>query len=299
MWFVTIIRLATYDVNRGLSFYLILLFVDEAQAYLNSHQNRISSQSRVVELRQWMNGAKDLVTPLKTAGRQVDVPEIIIVLQQVDILQKDCKKQIKNHETRFGAMWDVSMESLDAIRDAQREVGQLLTIFAEDKPANIDELRAMQIQLRQFEENYLSWDDLTVSNDVLVKKVEVKINTLLAEQDDEEEFPWEAEEVYNDILKYLLDERGRSANRWLDGVGIEAKQIQDLDARNCHLHMEKMTNPPAYLNPEQIEGISQLRKLLTQRLSELQLDGVLEMFRNLPEALQKEFVEIVISRKSK
>ncbi len=273
--------------------------VDQARAYLNSHQNRISSQSRVVELRQWMHDAMELVAPLMEARRQVDVPEIGTVLQQIDTFQKDCKKQIKNHEIRFGALWNVSLASLDGIRDSQREVGQLLTIFVEDKPENIDELRAMQIQLRQFEEDYLSWDDLTVSNNVLARKVEIRIHALLEEQDDEEELPWDAEEVCNDILTHLLDERGLSAIRWLDGVGIEAKQIKYLNARNCHLYMEKISNPPAYLNPEQTKGISQLRNLLTQRLSELQLDGVLEMFRNLPKVLQKEFVEIIISCKSK
>ena len=66
-----------------------------------------------------------------------------------------------------------------------------------------------------------------------------------------------------------------------------------MDARSCQINLGKIENTPIYLSPEQIKKIDHIRSLLTQRMSELQLDGVLEMYRNLPPSLQKQFLELI------
>ncbi|HID98897.1 MAG TPA: hypothetical protein EYP59_01235 [Thiotrichaceae bacterium] len=122
---------------------------------------------------------------------------------------------------------------------------------------------------------------------------ESKVATLLAEQDEEDELPWDVEEVYKDILSYLLQEREKAASRWCAGISIDINKVKEMDARSCQLNIGKIENPPIYLSSEQIEEIDNLRHRLTQRMSELQLDGVLEMYRNLPPSLQKRFLELV------
>lgn len=271
----------------------ILYIVNAAQAYLDSHQNRIAPQSRVVELRVWIKGAKELVAPLTRAGQQINAPEINTILQKIDRFQEACRTQIRQHEGRFGKLWNLSFHTLENIRDGQREVNQLLSIFSEDNPANIEDLYAMQQQLKQFEDDFISWNDLGVSNEALRDMAESKVTTLLTEQDEEDELPWDVEEVYKDILNHLLQEREKAASRWCAGIAIDANKVKEMDARSCQLNLGKIENPPIYLSPEQIEEIDNLRHLLTQRMSELQLDGVLEMYRNLPPSLQKRFLELV------
>ena len=271
----------------------ILYIVNEAQAYLDSHQNRIASQSRVVELRVWIKGAQELVAPLTIAGAQINAPEVSIILQKIDEFQNACRTQIEKHEDRFRKLWDLSFHTLEGIRDGQREVNQLLSIFSEDNPNNIEELYTMQQQLKQFEDDFISWNDIGVSNETLREMVESKVATLLTEQDEEDELPWDVEEVYENVLNYFLREREKSASRWCTGIAINASKVKEMDARNCQLNLVKIENPPIYLSQGQIEEIVHLRHLLTERMRGLQLDGVLEMYRNLPPSLQKRFLELV------
>jgi hypothetical protein len=271
----------------------ILYIVNEAQAYLDSHQNRIVSQSKVIELRVWIKEAQELIAPLIKAGKQTNVPEINTILQKIDKFQEACKTKIKQHESRFGKLWDLSFHTIEDIRDSQREVNQLLSIFLEDNPANIDDLHTMQRYLKQFEDDFISWNNLAVSNEVLRDMAKLQIANLLAALDEDDETPWDVDDVYNNILNHLLQEREDAASRWCDAIGIGVNTVKEMDARSCQINLGKIENPPIYLSQKQTEDIDDLRQRLTQRMSALQLDGVLEMYRNLSATLQKQFLKLV------
>ena len=151
----------------------------------------------------------------------------------------------------------------------------------------------MHQQLKQFENDFVSWNDQGFSNEALRDMAESRVATLLAEQDEEDELPWDVGEVYKDILSHLLQEREKAASRWCAGIAIDINKVKEMDARSCQLNIGKIENPPIYLSSEQFEEIDNLRHRLTHRMSELQLDGVLEMYRNLHPALQKRFLELV------
>lgn len=156
----------------------------------------------------------------------------------------------------------------------------------------------MQKQLREFENDLISWDDLTVSNDDLTKMVKIRIDSLLSELDEDDELPWDTEEVYQEILDQLLREREKAASHWFRENKIDDSQVELMDARACQLNLSKIESPPSYLSDEQVKEIYQLRSLLKKRMSDLQLDGVLEMFNNLSHDLQKEFIKIIMSKPS-
>jgi hypothetical protein len=274
----------------------VLYIVQEAQAFLDSHQSRINNQSRVVQLRNWMYGARGLIGPLTEAGQQVHAPEIQNILRKIDSFQGDCKATIQKHEDRFARLWDISFNNIDDIKQAQREVDQLLSIFSEDNPANLEDLYSMQQQLREFENDLISWEDLTISNDDLKKMVKIRIDSLLSDLTEEDELPWDTEEIYLGILDQLLRERENAASYWFSGSMIDDSQIEKMDAMACRLNLKKIETPPNYLSEEQIKEIDQLRYLLKKRMNDLQLDGVLEMFNNLSHDLQEEFIKIVMSK---
>lgn len=275
----------------------ILYIVNEAQAYLDSHQNLISSQSKIVELRSWIKGAQELVPPLTTAFQQINVPEIQAILRRIDVFKQSCKAQIGHHEKRFSGLWELSFHTLEDIRDGHRQVSQMLSIFVEDR-LNIGELSAMQQQLELFEQDISDWNNLHCSNDELIKTVKLRIAILQKEEDDDDELPWDTEKTYDNILNHLLQERQQSASRWFDGVAIDLETIKEMDARTCQINLGKIENPPIYISGDQEKQITLFRKVLTQRVKELQLDGVLAMYQDLPPELQKKFVEIIISKSS-
>ncbi len=106
----------------------------------------------------------------------------------------------------------------------------MLSIFSEDNPVNLEDLYAMQIQLREFESDLISWDDLTISNDNLKKMVKIRIDSLLSELNEEDELPWDTEEIYLGILEQLLREREKAASHWFSGSMIDNNQIEMMDA---------------------------------------------------------------------
>ncbi|WP_319587905.1 hypothetical protein [uncultured Desulfobulbus sp.] len=271
----------------------ISYIVNESKAFIDSHQNRISQQSRVAELRIWIKEADNLVKPLIQAGEEINAPEIRTMLNGLEVFKEKCKGQIKKHEDRFGELWNLSFQNFPEIKNGQREVNLLLTIFSEDNPANIDDLTSMQRQLSQFEEDCSVWSNLQCSNEVLIDTVESRINTLLTEQDDEDEAPWDHEDTYRNILENFLEERQRLADRWLVENAINNDSINEMDARSCRVNLAQIGNPPLCLSPDQIKIVERSRYQLTQRLGELQLDGVIEMYRSLSAELQREFIKII------
>lgn len=270
----------------------VLYIVNEAKAYLASRYNRVNQQVRVTELRNWRKGAQDLVGPLTEARKRIDAPEVDTILKSIKDFQESCKAQIKIHEGRFSELWNLSINTLDDIKSGQLEVDSLLTIFFEDNPANIEDLHAMKQQLFQFEKDYLSFSATLCSNDELAQLINNKAEDTSNENDEEDEPPWDNEEVYGAILEDLLEKRTEIANNWISNNLLDLKEIPGMDARGCQLNLGKIESPPNCLSPEEENKVEAARQTLTRRLGELRLDGLLEMYRSLSPKQQKEFIEI-------
>lgn len=269
----------------------IKFIVEDSRAFLQSHP--VHAECRVAELRQSIRGAEGLIEPLKEAGRQIDVPEVGRTLNKIDKYIKECRAQVKQHGKRVQELWDASILSKEDVNTTQREVELLLTLFSGDKSINIEDLETMQKQLQEFDDNLSLWMDLGISNAELEASVAKRIDFEIANQDDEDEPVWDPEETYNNILKSLLEERKQAATRWLSQLAFSQNDIVTMDARECQVAKGRLETTPVYLSSEQNILVDAMQEAIRDRLNSLKLEGVLEMYNNLSESLQMQFIEII------
>ena len=224
-------------------------------------------------------------------GTQLNVPEIQQTLSRVDEYIAGCRQQIKRHEQRFQALWELSIVSQENVQQARGEVGLLLLIFSGDQ-ANIEDLTMMQKQLSTFEQDLSLWSDVTLSNEELEASIRKRIS-YEKENQDEDEFVWDVKETYTNILKAILQDRVEDSQQWFSRLSFSENDISILDAGKCRLALSQLENRPVYLDAEQNKKVETMRKAVKARLSELKLEGVLEMYNNLTTELKKQFMELV------
>ncbi len=269
----------------------VKFIVEDSRAFLQSHP--VHAECRVAELRQLIRGAERLIEPLKEAGRQIEVPEVGRTLNKIDKYIKECRTQIKEHEKRVQELWDTSILSKEDVNNTQREVDLLLALFSGDKPENIEDLETMRKQLQEFGDNLSLWMDLGISNAELEASVAKRIDFEMANQDDENEPVWDPEETYNNILKSLQEERKQAATRWISQLAFSKNDIVTMDARECQVAMGRLETTPVYLSSDQNILVDDMQVAIRDRLNSLKLEGVLEMYNNLSESLQMQFIEII------
>lgn len=270
---------------------IIKFIIENSQAFLKSH--RVHPECRVAELRQWVRGAEELIPPLIKAGKQVNAPEVKKTLERIDIFISECKDCTKQHENRVQDLWDFSFLKKEDVYIAQREVSLMLSIFSGDKPANTEDLVIMQKQLLSFDENLSLWSDLNMSNSELKLSVTKRINYEVDKRDDVDELVWDIEETYNNILDSLLVEREALASKWISQLPFSHDDIKNMNARKCQATIGRLESTPIFLGAKQNLIVDKLQEHVKERLNNLKLEGVLEMFENLDSSLKKQFLEIV------
>ncbi len=262
--------------------------VEEANAFVNSR--RISSQIKVMELREWDKTCDDITKTLRKAKQVSDVPEIDQVMTRIANFKNSTKAQIKQHEGQAGELWDKTFSSLEDVRVTQTEVANLIGIFSDDEK-NMPDLQLMYQQLSQFERDIIHWNDLDIPTHELEKRMSQRIEERESNLLEDEEPPWDIREVYEQVLQNLLSERQALAEEWVAGVLTSQEHIVKMSVQECQSLIQRTKLLPAYLSENQQNQVNLMRKQLEERLDEFQVEGLLARFYQLSAVLQKKFLE--------
>ncbi|MCP4460966.1 MAG: hypothetical protein GY816_23540, partial [Cytophagales bacterium] len=147
--------------------------------------------------------------------------------------------------------------------------------------------------LGQFEKDITVWTtSSSLPNKELKNMVSARIAEIMENQDDEDEPPWDSVTIYNNFLNHILKERHKEASKWMNGVEVTSDVIEKMSAEKCQASLNRLELKPAYLGDEQFRIIKQMRSALEDRLDDLQIEGLLVRFRQLPLFLQEEFLKL-------
>ncbi|MFP4351179.1 MAG: hypothetical protein ACLFQY_23075 [Desulfococcaceae bacterium] len=170
-----------------------------------------------------------------------------------------------------------------------------MTLFAGEE-LELEELAKMEKRLGQFEEDFSVWsDDLSIPTSELKEKVERRIQETLAEEEKDEELPFwrDAREIYDSFLSHLIADRKTRSEGWLSNVRKTPDVIADMEASDCHNLLSRLESAPAYLADEDRAVVSEMKEAIQKRIGGLKVEGLLAMYRQLPQTLRREFFEII------
>jgi len=264
----------------------VAYIVEEVEAFIAGH--RIDESIKVNELKAWSENVDDFLKGLKKAKRQIDVPDIDRLISETAVFKKACKDLIKSHKKRAGKLFDKKFVDLEDIRSTRNEVKELMNLFT-GQEADLEDILMMVRQLGQFERDISLWNDFGIPTDELKTSVESRIQEILELQNDEDP-PWDVEEVYGDLMNTILEDRDKAAAKWMASVLPETTTVEKMSAQECH-HLSNRLNPPAYLTAEQLKNVLSMQEMMEKRLKDLNVEGLLVQFLELSPELQQQFLE--------
>jgi len=131
-----------------------------------------------------------------------------------------------------------------------------------------------------------------IITDELKETAAKRIQELLALQSEDDPPPWDVEQVYPDLLNTILKDRLKAAGDWMKTVLTDLSVIEKMSPQKCHQLLNRLNPPPAYLEPEHIKQIAEMKIYLEKRLDDSKVEGLLVRFGELSLALQRQFLDI-------
>lgn len=268
----------------------IKVIVDEVRMFLIGHT--VSQVSKVKELTEWLDSARELAKSLNDAKSEGDIPQIEYAEQNLDDFQRKCQEQLKAHKNRANAIWEKELTKINDIIDTTQEIQALIIIY-DGKEQDLEDFQVMQRTLSFFKDHYYKLS----SNDFLDDEIKSYCETLKDETrnmlGEDAEIPWDIDSTYQNLLDSIFAQRGEEARIWMDRNLIPIEAIMQLDARSTNQLRQILQSPPSFINSQDMIRVSNALDACNKRLDDLEIEGLIEMFRGLSENARQIFLERV------
>ncbi len=269
----------------------ISFIIDETSAFLNSH--RATSDSSILELDNWIVRCKELRGSLLDAQRVHKVSDISTLLKKLEDFKTASQIVKKQHRKQVGDLLNLLIITPEDVRSIQAQVSNLTKIF-QGQEIDLEDLHAMDMQLGQLDRDMRAWNDMSLSNRELTQMVEARIKQIEeASEHDEEPPPWNTPTVYRAYLQYLLEDRHKRADEWMNSIGhYDVANTCKMSADDCQALLSRIRRLPAYLSDNHLQQLQAMQMHLNQRLDDLKVDGLLARFKQLSRQLQQKFLKL-------
>lgn len=172
---------------------------------------------------------------------------------------------------------------------ASDRVRALMGIFA-GSAFDLEELETMQKRLETVERDFANLEDISKPGSEIQALFEERTETARTwEEEDEQDWP----QIYENIFHHVIQKREDLSNEWLNGVLKSPKEIAGMDAERCQQFRSRLEAAPTYLTESDRKKLEEMKTAIRKRFEDLEIEGLLVQFRQLPQKLQKEFYEII------
>ena len=266
----------------------IKVIVDEIKVFVNN--NRISTASRVKEIKNTIDNVKQLSSVLKEArDEDPNLPQISAAEELLHNFKKKCDEQLKAHNKRADSVWDTNICRITDIEEILQEVRALITIYDEDEK-NLPDFQLMVKFLNMFQDNYQKLTSPDLNKEDIKKQCQVFVEqaeSLLGE----DEIPWDISDTYKCLVGSINDQRSNDAKLWMEKHLQPLSQIQKMDATAANQLRIILQSPPVFIDEAQYEQVVSTLEACKKRLNDLEVDGLLERFKTLPNEAKKDFMK--------
>jgi hypothetical protein len=258
-------------------------------SWLDQHSD-VFRIARVAEVRGQHSIGKEFSLKLQGMARRVEIPEINTCRQKLSDFLNQLKITEKKLLKKAEALWQSKLRSIDDIDSVSAEIDVLLPAF-DGCETDIEDLRIMKRVLSNYRANclhlqneLLTWQEF----DTLSKKLKEEAISAFGE----EEVPWPPEQAFGIFIEEISKYRNAKSLNWIQQVELDAGEVANMDVMDANRLHEKAYNPPAWLSDQHSKRLMKTKEKIVARLDFLEIDWLIEKFKNLPAHSKKSFIKI-------
>ena len=262
----------------------------DAEGWLRDHSDALKSK-KIADARALKETGFQFQTRLKQLSGKVDLPEFAIRRSEIDKFMAQLAENEKQLFDRASRLWDSSIENHQDLDTLSVEIDFLVAAF-EGLETDLDDLLSMRKTIRHFRDCYQKLSDESLGRGQL----QTFGNKLISEYNEilqDEEVPWNCEDVLKAYLINITQKREKTSNDWLRRISKNEKSIGNMSASDANQLFKQVQASPIFLSNEQKNQINRLSKILEIRLSELSIEWLIEKFKELDANQRKSFLTVI------
>jgi hypothetical protein len=219
------------------------------------------------------------------------LPNIDSLRQRLSLFIQEIGRVEKELFDKASALWELTISSEQELDPIITEIDSLIVSF-DGLDSDLEDLLSMKRVIKVFRicfdelnSSQLPRDQFGTVKDELIAKFQSKL--------EEEEVPWDFEEVFEALYLQVLHDRESRSHNWLATIFADNNSIRQMDAGKANRLLRQLTSPPFYLTKEDGEKVNALKLQVSRHLAELNVEWLIEKFKELPKAKRSEFIKIV------
>ncbi|MBW2083860.1 MAG: hypothetical protein JRI39_12460, partial [Deltaproteobacteria bacterium] len=276
-------QIQTVQESHRLSYIL-----DEADAFVKNI-GKLHEQTTIRQLREIIKRCRDIGERLRRLEKVKATAESRRLLEAVEEIRNQANILLNEHRKRGDAIWESKIQSLDDVQSLAIESRLLEQIFA-GEDIDVESFRLIGNVLENLKRH---WIELLNNEAFSTPELESLIRDRKTETqaliDEEDELPWDIDELYRLLEESIMSERKRLANEWMR-KNVEIINLGSNDPMQLQNQLRKIKNAPAFLSDTQRSKIKSVIESLNRKLDSLEVEGLLARFKSLPIEQQIRFL---------
>lgn len=260
----------------------------DVKSWLDQHSDSLR-MPRVAELRGLRDVGKDFGYKLQGMARRIELKDLGVARRRLSDFLAHIKETEKDVMKRASRIWKSALRSEEDLQCRLDEVQDLLPIF-EGCDADVKDFHIMRRLLQALQNYYRQLANERLSSTELAGLVERSREEVLSLFDDEA-IPWDIEESFRGFLTEIGKKRTKWSIAWIAELRGETADAGNLSVEEANRLHAKCQDPPPFLTEQDRKEVDEIVSALEERLNDLDLDWLIERFKELPEPSKQKFLE--------
>ncbi|MBU3932524.1 MAG: hypothetical protein KKF01_08805, partial [Proteobacteria bacterium] len=259
----------------------------DVQSWLTAHGDAVRIV-RIAEIRGFRGVGTDFSRKLQGMAERIQIPEIAETRTRLSTFLTKLKDVETETIRRASSLWQSKIRAEEDMGRILGEVESLVTAF-ENLPIDLEDLHLMRRALRLYQKDYqhlasdnLSWGEF----EVLADKMRQEYTATLGE----EELPWPPDEAIDGFVQDISKRRKEASMAWINSVEAQAEAIPAMPATEANRFHSRVSNPPPVVTEPHLKRAAVVAKKVEARLVALNVEWLLEKFKELPTKGKKDFL---------
>ncbi len=268
--------------------------ISEARQLIQQVDNWLLQNSNVVRLpkvaqmRNLLQTGKSYSAKLNGLSKRVQMPAINERRSRVLEFAKQLRDSEDAFVNRSSSVWDSAIKSENDIDTVFQEIDCLINAF-EGLEEDLEDLQTMKKMLRLYrsfnqrlENDGVTWDAF----ETMAEECRQQGKSILGD----DEVPWSPDEIVDVFVKTHTKSRKEKSSAWLSQIEQEVAQVESMGANEANKLLNRLGSPPAFITEVHLKTTKKLVQQVTNKLNTLELEWLVEKFKELPTKSQKEFL---------